>query len=103
VQQTQASTGALITLLIGVCGCWPWWPVPISGGASHSSPLSALAYVAIFALPLAREKFMLDPSNVKLTAGSALIGLAAAALIEASWWIQGRVLREPRLLWRTAD
>lgn len=46
---------------------------------------------------------MLDPSNVKLTAGSVLIGLVAAALIEASWWIQGRVLQEPRLLWRAAD
>ena len=32
-----------------------------------------------------------------------LIGLVAAALIEASWWIQGRVLQEPRLLWRAAD
>jgi len=29
-----------------------------------------------------------------------LIGLLAAALIEASWWIQGRVLGEPRVLWR---
>jgi cation-transporting ATPase E len=37
---------------------------------------------------------------VKLTTGSVMLGLAAAALIEASWWIQGRVLREPRLLWR---
>ncbi len=102
-QQMQASTGALITLLIG--GVWvlavvarpyQWWRIALVAA-------SALGYVAIFALPLAREKFMLDPSNVKLTAGSVLIGLVAAALIEASWWIQGRVLREPRLLWRVAD
>ena len=32
-----------------------------------------------------------------------LIGLFAAALIEASWWIQGRVLGEPRVLWRAKD
>ena len=65
--------------------------------------MSAAAYLAIFSLPLAREKFMLDPSNVKLTAGSVLLGLIAAALIEASWWIQGRVLGEPRVLWRRAE
>ncbi len=102
-QQMQASTGALITLLIG--GVWvlavvarpyQWWRIALVAA-------SALGYVAIFALPLARENFMLDPSNVKLTAGSVLIGLVAAALIEASWWIQGRVLQEPRLLWRAAD
>jgi cation-transporting ATPase E len=46
---------------------------------------------------------MLDPSNLKVTVGSVLIGLVAAALIEASWWIQGRVLGEPRLLWRAND
>jgi cation-transporting ATPase E len=103
VQQTQASTGALITLLIGavwvlavVARPYQWWRVALVSGA-------AAAYVVIFALPLAREKFMLDPSNVRVTAGSVLIGLVAAALIEASWWIQGRVLGEPRLLWRADD
>ena len=27
----------------------------------------------------------------------------AAALIEATWWVRGRMLGEPRRLWRTAD
>jgi cation-transporting ATPase E len=40
---------------------------------------------------------------VTLTATAVLIGLVAAVLIEASWWIQGRVLGEPRLLWRAND
>jgi cation-transporting ATPase E len=43
---------------------------------------------------------MLDPSDVRTTATAVLFGLVAAALIEASWWIQGRVLGEPRLVWR---
>jgi cation-transporting ATPase E len=43
---------------------------------------------------------MLDPSNVAVTTTAVLIGLVAAALIEASWWIQGRVLGEPRRVWR---
>jgi cation-transporting ATPase E len=62
-----------------------------------------VSYLVIFALPLAREKFMLDPSNVSMTVTAVMIGLAAAALIEASWWVQGRLLGEPRLLWRTND
>jgi cation-transporting ATPase E len=99
-QQTQASTGALITLLIGalwvlavVARPYQWWRVGLVAG-------SALGYLVIFAWPLAREKFMLDPSDVTTTATAVLIGLLAAALIEASWWIQGRVLGEPRVLWR---
>ena len=101
--QTQASTTALITLLIGavwvlavVARPYQWWRIALVSA-------SAVGYLVIFALPLAREKFMLDPSNVAMTTTAILIGLVAAALIEASWWIQGRVLGEPRLLWRTAD
>jgi cation-transporting ATPase E len=101
--QTQASTSALITLLIGavwvlavVARPYQWWRIALVAG-------SAIGYLVIFALPLAREKFMLDPSNVTLTATAVLIGLVAAVLIEASWWIQGRVLGEPRLLWRAND
>ncbi len=102
-QQMQASTSALITLLIGavwvlavVARPYQWWRIALVAG-------SALGYVVIFALPLAREKFMLDPSDGEATAGAVAIGLAAAALIEASWWIQGRILGEPRLVWRQSD
>ena len=99
-EQTQASTGALITLLIGalwvlavVARPYQWWRVGLVAS-------SAVGYLLIFALPLAREKFMLDPSNVTTTVTAMLIGLLAAVLIEASWWIQGRLLGEPRALWR---
>ena len=99
-EQTQASTAALITLLIGavwvlavVARPYQWWRVLLVS-------TSALSYVVIFSLPIARQKFMLDPSNVAVTATAVLIGLVAAALIEASWWIQGRVLGEPRRVWR---
>ena len=103
VQQTQASTAALITLLIGamwvlavVARPYQWWRVGLVGA-------SALGYLVIFALPLARRTFMLDPSDPALTTTAVLLGVAAAALIEASWWIQGRVLGEPRHLWRRAE
>jgi len=101
--QTQASTAALITLLIGavwvlavVARPYQWWRIALVA-------VSAIGYLVIFAWPLAREKFMLDPSNFTMTATAVVIGLVAAALIEASWWIQGRVLGEPRLLWRPTD
>jgi cation-transporting ATPase E len=64
--------------------------------------LSGLAYVVIFSIPLAREQFMLDPSNVKVTAMALVIGLIGAALIEGIWWVQGRILGERRTLWRSS-
>lgn len=100
VQQTQASTGALITLLIGalwvlavVARPYQWWRVGLVA-------VSALAYVVIFLSPLAREKFMLDPSNLTVTAMAVGMGVLAAAVIEGLWWLQGRWLGEPRRLWR---
>jgi len=100
VAQTRASTAALITLLIGamwvlavVARPYQWWRLALVA-------FSATGYLVIFALPLAREKFMLDPSDPGITTPAVLIGLVAAALIEASWWIQGRLLGEPRILWR---
>lgn len=99
-QQTQASTAALITLLIGalwvlatVARPYQWWRIGLVS-------FSGLAYVVIFTIPLAREKFMLDPSNVAVTSIAIGMGILAALLIEALWWIQGRVLGEQRRLWR---
>jgi cation-transporting ATPase E len=98
--QNQASTAALITLLIGalwvlatVARPYQWWRVALVVGAG-------LSYVVIFSLPLARRLFMLDPSNLGMTATAVTIGLAAAAGIEALWWLQGRILGEQRQLWR---
>ncbi|HPY23118.1 MAG TPA: HAD-IC family P-type ATPase [Mycobacterium sp.] len=99
-EQMQASTGALITLLIG--GLWvlavvarpyQWWRVALV-------TVSALAYVVIFSIPLAREKFMLDPSNPTVTTTAVGLGLLAAVVIEALWWLEGRWLGEARRVWR---
>ena len=98
--QNQASTAALITLLIGalwvlatVARPYQWWRVALVAAAG-------LAYVVIFSLPLARRLFMLDPSNLAMTATAVTIGLVAAAGIEVLWWLQGRILSEQRRLWR---
>lgn len=100
VEQTQASTAALITLLVSslwvlsvVARPYEWWRVILVA-------CSALAYVLIFSLPLAQRLFMLDPSNLKVTAIALGIGLIGASLIEVLWWVQGLVLGEKRRLWR---
>ena len=100
VQQIQASTSALITLLTTagwvlavVARPYEWWRLllVISCG---------LAYVAIFAMPLTREKFLLDPSNVALTLMALGFGALGAAAIEAMWWARGGMLGERPKLWR---
>ncbi|MDV3129843.1 cation-translocating P-type ATPase [Mycobacterium sp. 21AC1] len=100
VEQTQASTTALITLLVSsvwvlsvVARPYEWWRVGLVAA-------SALAYLVIFSLPLAQHWFMLDPSNLALTSMALGIGLLGAALIEAVWWAQGALLGERRRLWR---
>ena len=99
-EQTQASTAALITLL--VTGVWvlavvarpyEWWRVGLVA-------VSGVAYLVIFSIPLAREAFMLDVSNVTITSMALGIGLVGAAVIEAIWWVQGAILGERRRLWR---
>lgn len=101
VEQDQASTAALITLLVTalwvlavVARPYQWWRVALVA-------TSALAYVVIFSIPWAQQQFMLDPSNLALTSMALGIGLVGAGVIEALWWLQGRWLGEPRRLWRT--
>jgi cation-transporting ATPase E len=98
-QQIQASTAALITLLVTalwvlavVARPYQWWRVVLVA-------VSGLAYVVIFTIPFAQRQFMLDPSNTALTGTALGIGLIGAGLIEASWWIQGAMTHSRRRLW----
>jgi cation-transporting ATPase E len=80
-------------VLATVARPYQWWRVALVA-------VSGLAYVVIFAIPLARKTFMLDPSNVKVTVIAIVIGVAGAVAIEVLWWMQGRFLGESRRLWR---
>jgi cation-transporting ATPase E len=99
-EKLQASTSALITLLVAalwvlavVARPYTWWRVGLVTA-------SALAYVVIFSIPLARKYFEIDPSNLALTSQALALGLLGAAAIEVTWWVQGRLLGERRRLWR---
>jgi cation-transporting ATPase E len=99
-QQEQASTAALITLLVTALWVlavaarpYQWWRVALV-------VFSGLAYVVIFSIPLAQEKFLLDPSNPVVTSAALGIGVVGAAAIEATWWIRGRMLGVQPRLWR---
>jgi cation-transporting ATPase E len=99
VQQTQASTAALITLLVTaiwvlavVARPYQWWRVALVS-------VSGLAYVVIFSVPPAQELFMLDTSNVAITSMALAIGVVGAAVIEVLWWVQGALMGERRRLW----
>ena len=103
IEQTQASTAALITLLVGalwvlavVARPYEWWRVALVS-------VSVVAYVVIFTIPFTQKAFMLDPSNVQITVTALAIGLFGALLIEVIWWIEGRMLGERRRLWRTTE
>ena len=102
-EQTQASTAALITLLVAalwvlavVARPYEWWRVALVA-------VSAMAYVVIFAIPAARELFILDPSNIATTSTALGIGLLGAIAVEVIWWVQGAVLGEDRRLWRPRE
>ena len=99
-QQDQASTAALITLLVTalwvlavVARPYQWWRLALVIA-------SGLAYVMIFSIPLAQKKFLLDPSNVVVTSAALGIGVLGAAAIEATWWIRARMLGVQPQLWR---
>ncbi len=99
IEQTQASTAALITLLVSavwvlavVARPYEWWRVTLVA-------VSGLAYVIIFSIPMARELFMLNTSNVATTSVALGIGLFGAVAVEVIWWVQGAILGERRRLW----
>ncbi len=99
-QQDQASTAALITLLMTalwvlavVARPYQWWRLALVIG-------SGLAYVVIFSIPLARKEFLLDPSNIVVTSTALGIGVLGAAAIEAMWWIRAKMLGVQPRLWR---
>ncbi|WP_033295604.1 HAD-IC family P-type ATPase [Amycolatopsis jejuensis] len=89
--QVQASTTALITLMIlalWVLGIvarpYTWWKAILVGGMTV---LSAL----MFLVPLTRRLFQLDPSNTQYTLTALACAAVGIVLIEVGRWIGDRV------------
>ncbi|MHA7653333.1 cation-translocating P-type ATPase [Mycobacterium sp. ML4] len=100
VQQDQASTAALITLLVTAVWVlavaarpYQWWRLALVIA-------SAVAYVVIFSLPWTQKKFFLDPSNLWVTALALGIGALGASAIEMMWWVRARILGVRPQVWR---
>ncbi|CCQ17698.1 putative cation transporter ATPase P-type [Rhodococcus sp. AW25M09] len=83
-QVTQASTTALITLIMialwvlaVVARPYTWWKVLLLAG-------SVGGYLLLFAIPFCRTFFKLDPSNVGATTSALVIGAIGIALVEVA-------------------
>ena len=86
-QKVQAGTTALITLLIIavwvlaiVARPWAWWKIVLIAG-------SVLGYLILFTVPLTREFFKLDPSNMALTGAAFGCGAIGVVLVGLAWWV----------------
>jgi cation-transporting ATPase E len=93
VAKTQASTTALITLiaialwvLARVARPYVWWKVALVA-------LMAALSTLMFVIPLSKQLFQLDPSNLGYTATAALCAVVSVALIELAWWAGARQAR----------
>ncbi|OLT37529.1 magnesium-transporting ATPase [Rhodococcus sp. CUA-806] len=82
-QVTQASTTALITLIVIavwvlalVARPYVWWKIALIAG-------SVLGYLVLFTIPFCRTFFKLDPSNVALTTTAFVVGAVGIVAVEA--------------------
>ncbi|WP_037103965.1 HAD-IC family P-type ATPase [Rhodococcoides fascians] len=92
-QVTQASTTALITLIMiavwvlaVVARPYVWWKIVLLAG-------SVLGYLALFTIPFCRTFFKLDPSNIALTTSAFVIGAIGIVLVEVSWRVSAALQR----------
>ena len=101
---TQASTATLLAVMIAggwamiaIARPYQWWKIVMI------ATMITLAVLTVFWLPgwyaqmlpvwpwLATADPQLDPSNVAMNLNAVWFGLGAAVLVEAMWWISGRV------------
>ncbi|MBJ8343186.1 HAD-IC family P-type ATPase [Antrihabitans sp. YC2-6] len=90
-QVIQAGTAALITLIMIavwvlaiVARPYVWWKVLLVAG-------SVVGYLVLFGLPVTREFFRLDPTNVDVTVAAIICGAIGIVLVEIAWWVGARV------------
>lgn len=94
----ESATAALATLIVGstwvlavVARPYQWWRIALV-------VVSLAAYALIFALPATQNLFFLAPQAGTMVLGLA-VGLIAAVIVEATWWITGKVTGQQLRLW----
>ena len=102
-QKVQAGTSALITLIMialwvlaVVARPYQLWKIALIAGA-------VLGYVVLFSVPFCREFFALDPSNVAYSTIAFTCGAIGVLLVEACWWVTGRIHGERRRLFASRE
>jgi cation-transporting ATPase E len=100
---TQASTSALITLIVIalrvlaiVARPFALWKVAL---IIVMSALSTLMFV----LPLTQRLFLLDPTNTRYTLIAFVCAGVGVVLVELAWWADGWISGEPRRVFAHAD
>ena len=91
--QVQASTSALITLiaialwvLAIVARPYEWWKIALV-------VVMMAASFAMFALPITRQLFELDPSHTGYTLTALACAAVGIVLVELAWWVDGWLRR----------
>ncbi|MBN6038138.1 cation-translocating P-type ATPase [Amycolatopsis sp. 195334CR] len=94
-EQVQASTTALITLMVIalwvlaiVARPYQWWKVLLLVVMAGASAL-------MFLVPFTREIFQLDPTNTGATLTAFACAAAGIVLVEIAWWAGRFVVRPP--------
>ena len=59
--------------------------------------------VVLFSVPFCREFFALDPSNVAYSTIAFTCGAIGVLLVEACWWVTGRIHGERRRLFASRE
>lgn len=101
--QAQASTATLASLIMAstwvlavVARPYVWWRALLVIAAYGF-------YLAVFALPFARDWLTLDVTNAQVMQVGIVAGLVGMLLVEATWWITGAIRRERLRLWAPVE
>ncbi|MEZ5130087.1 MAG: cation-translocating P-type ATPase, partial [Micropruina glycogenica] len=97
MRQTYTATLACLIVaatwvLAVVARPYRWWRIALV-------LLSLLAYLLIFTWPFTQSLFFLDTGNTSAMGTGLLWGLVGAVLIEALWWLRGKVFGAPLVFW----
>ena len=100
VAMRQATTATLACMIVVATWVLAVVARPYQAWKVSLVLISVLAYLLIFTWQFTQSLFLLDIGNTEAMTVGLLWGLLGAALIEALWWIRGKVFGEPLVFWK---